>query len=180
MNERLDVITGKTLSTATSVSIGYETELHDVAEWAALRRFIASAAIAVGTSTLLFDGLYQVLARDWATTPSSMSYEMPDQWDARIMAARCAVAVLIIAGGVLLLRRRRLGIVVIRWGVLALIALAVISLCHVLYANDTYRSYWSTPATLATNTLDFVHDQWLQIALICLTLNVFVRRLGLR
>lgn len=168
------------MSAETAPLIAYEVERADPPADRLLRLVVGWAAIADGGKALLNGVLHVALSRGWAQSPSSMSWDLDGTWSAVMMAAQAITSGAQLISGVMMLRGLRSSVLLLRLSLAGSMALAIVSLALLLHRSPTYASYWSTPATAAVYTLNFVGGLWLPILLLCLTLRPLARRMGLR
>jgi hypothetical protein len=142
-----------------------------------LRRIIGWSAIAYGGMALLGLALHVALARGWAATPSTMAWNIGGRWSVFQMVVGAMTDAALLLGGVLLLSRSRWSVLVLRASAGFAIALAAVGTGMAIRQSVVYASYWSTPATAATNALRFLAGLWLPVLILLLTLPPLARRM---
>ena len=165
--------------TDSPATIDYASGADEQPQDRLLRRVVAWTAIVYGGDAVISTGLHVALAKGWLASPTSMSWGLEGGWGMVLLAvgafANCA---LVVGGVLLLLRRARVGVVVLRATVAGMVAITAISLAHLMHRNPTYASYWSTPAAAGLNALQFVSGLWVPALLGLLTLPPLARRMG--
>jgi hypothetical protein len=158
-------------------AIPYATETLEARPDQLLRRIVAWTAILYGGQAVLTTALHVALAKGWVASPNTMSWSFGGGADVLVTAARTLTNCALVTGGLFLLGRSRLGVILIRAGVAGAVVTAAAGLAVTLNAVPTYASYWSTPAAFAVNAADFLRGVALPVLLALLTLPALARRM---
>jgi hypothetical protein len=142
-----------------------------------LRRVVGGAAIVYSGIGLVSTALHVALARKWAASPPNVSWELGGAWTRAVMAAEALSTALVLAGGAMMLRGSRMGILLLRCGAAASVVLSLLGIAMAIGGGGTsYRSMWITPAAAALQALELFRRMWPLLLMMVLTLPPLSRR----
>ena len=95
-------------------TIAYASAEEELPSDRLLRRIVALSAMIYGGAGLLSTALHIALAMKWAATPPNMGWGIGGEMDMVFMAVHALGALAILVGGVLLLLRSQIGILLLR------------------------------------------------------------------
>lgn len=142
-----------------------------------LRRIIAGTAIASSGMSISSTVVHFGLANGWLASPRNMSWAHGDAAAIAFSMLGLALAVGLLIGGFLLLKRRPAAIVLLRVCAIASLLTIPAGLATTLLGNPDYAEYWSTPGSAFLQALQYFHGAWIPILIGLLTLPPIAQRL---
>lgn len=143
-----------------------------------LRRILAWSAIFYGAQGIISNALLVALAKKWMASPRNIGWGFGrDTRDVILIVADTLVMSALIIAGILILKRGRVGVIVLRAAVISAIVRAV--LYHAISALTIAEvaSCWSTPGAAAMQALGILYGLWIPVLLGLLTLPPLARRI---
>lgn len=142
-----------------------------------LRRIVAWTAILWAADSLAGTALQVALSRGWVASPPNMSWSGAEGWSLVVRLANDLAACAMLVGGVLLLWRSRVGIVLLRGSAVGTMVLSILSLAVLLRTVPTFASYWSTPAAAAMEVQPTLTYVFVPALVALLTMPPLARRM---
>jgi len=142
-----------------------------------LSRAVGGAVIVYGGAVLVCMALHVALARSWIASPPYVSWALGGLWNRVVMAAQALATALLLAGGAMMLRRSRTGILFVRWGAGGSCVLSLVGTAMALSQGSSYRSLWGTPAAATYQVLEMLQRLWPTLLMTLLASPPLARRL---